>query len=245
MTAQPLPHAPHPRHPVWMQALRSALFNLIMIGSVLIYAPLALLSFPFPPLARYRFISLWGRFHTWLVGALCGLRYRIEGREHLPRGTAIILAKHQSTWETFAFQEIFPPQVWVLKHELLWVPLFGWALRLLDPIAIDRGSGRKAVQQIIDQGRQRLESGRWVVIFPEGTRQLPDTLHIEIVERGFETPQVLWLGRRHDVDTARDLLRALDDASERADGGALLENVATGYRHAEPSLRRPYRAVAD
>jgi len=156
-----------------MQALRSALYNLIMVGSVLIYAPLSLLSFPFPPLARYRFISLWGQFMTWLAGSLCGLRYHVEGREHLPKRTAIILAKHQSTWETFAFQGLFPPQVWVLKHELLWVPLFGWALKLLDPIAIDRGSGRKAVQQIIDQGRQRLESGRWVVVFPEGTRVAP------------------------------------------------------------------------
>jgi len=144
-----------------------------MIGTVPFYAPLALLTFPFPALTRYRFISLWGRFQTWLVGALCGLKYHVEGREHLPGRTAIILAKHQSTWETFAFQQIFPPQVWVLKHELLWVPLFGWALKMLDPIAIDRGSGRKAVQQIIDQGRQRLESGRWVVVFPEGTRVAP------------------------------------------------------------------------
>lgn len=157
-----------------MQVLRSVLFNIVMIGSVLVYAPLSLLTFPFPPLTRYRFISRWGRFQTWLLGALCGLGYQIEGREHLPRhGTAIVLAKHQSTWETFAFQGIFPPQVWVLKHELLWLPLFGWALKLLDPIAIDRGSGRKAVQQIIDQGRQRLESGRWVVVFPEGTRMAP------------------------------------------------------------------------
>jgi 1-acyl-sn-glycerol-3-phosphate acyltransferase len=156
-----------------MQALRSLLFNAVMFSSVLIYAPLALLTFPLPPLARYRLISLWGRFHTWLAGALCGLRYHVEGREHLPRQTAIILAKHQSTWETFAFQQIFPPQVWVLKRELLWVPLFGWALALLQPIAINRGAGRKAVQQIIDQGRQRLDSGRWVVVFPEGTRVAP------------------------------------------------------------------------
>jgi len=173
MAEQPLLRVPHPRHPWRSRALRSALFNFIMVGSVLLYAPLALLTFPFPTLVRYRFISLWGRFHTWLVGVLCGLRYHVEGREHLPHRTAIILAKHQSTWETFAFQEIFPPQVWVLKHELLWVPLFGWALKLLDPIAIDRGSGRKAVQQIIEQGRQRLESGRWVVVFPEGTRVAP------------------------------------------------------------------------
>jgi 1-acyl-sn-glycerol-3-phosphate acyltransferase len=154
-----------------MQALRSLLFNLVMFSTVIVYAPLAALTFPLPPLVRYRFTSQWARFQIWLLGALCGLRYRVEGREHLPRhGSAVVLAKHQSSWETLAFQQIFPPQVWVLKRELLWVPFFGWGLAVLEPIAIDRGAGRKAVQQIIDQGRQRLDSGRWVVVFPEGTR---------------------------------------------------------------------------
>jgi len=153
------------------QALRSLLFNAVMFSTAMVYALLSLLTWPFPPLARYRFTSQWSRFHIWLLKALCGLHYRIEGHEHLPRHeTAIVLSKHQSSWETLAFQVIFPPQVWVLKHELLWVPFFGWALAILDPIAIDRGAGRRAVQQIIEQGRQRLESGRWVVVFPEGTR---------------------------------------------------------------------------
>lgn len=154
-----------------MQALRSLLFNIVMFSSVLIYAPLSLLTYPFPPVTRYRFISQWSRFHMWLLARLCGLEYRVEGRENLPRGTsAIALVKHQSSWETLALQIILPPQVWVLKHELLWVPFFGWGLALLQPIAIDRGAGRRAVQQIIEQGRQRLETGRWVVVFPEGTR---------------------------------------------------------------------------
>jgi 1-acyl-sn-glycerol-3-phosphate acyltransferase len=156
-----------------MQALRSLLFNAIMFSSVLIYAVLAIFTFPFAPIARYRFISQWARFQIWMLGVLCGLHYRVEGREHLPDTTAIVLAKHQSSWETLAFQQIFPPQVWVLKHELLWLPFFGWGLALLQPIAIDRGAGRRAVQQIIDQGRERLETGRWVVVFPEGTRVAP------------------------------------------------------------------------
>lgn len=153
------------------QALRSLLFNLSMFSTVMVYAPLAVLTFPLPPLVRYRFTSQWARFHIWLARVLLGMRYHVEGRSHLPRhGAAIILAKHQSSWETLAFQAIFPPQVWVLKRELLWVPFFGWGLAMLQPIAIDRGAGRKAVQQIIDQGRQRLDTGRWVVVFPEGTR---------------------------------------------------------------------------
>jgi 1-acyl-sn-glycerol-3-phosphate acyltransferase len=154
-----------------MQVLCSLFFNAVMFSTAMVYALLSLLTWPLPPLIRYRFTSQWSHFHIWLLKVLCGLHYQVEGREHLPRhGTAIILAKHQSSWETLAFQVLFPPQVWVLKRELLWVPFFGWALAILDPIAINRGAGRRAVQQIIDQGRQRLESGRWVVVFPEGTR---------------------------------------------------------------------------
>lgn len=156
-----------------MQWLRSLLFNLILWVSAAIYASLALLTFPFPVRQRYVFVSGWARMQMWLARWLLGLRYRVEGRGHLPHGAAIVLAKHQSTWETIAFQQILPPQVWVLKRELMWIPLFGWALALLKPIAIDRGAGRRAVEQVIDQGRQRLTDGFWVVVFPEGTRVAP------------------------------------------------------------------------
>jgi 1-acyl-sn-glycerol-3-phosphate acyltransferase len=142
-----------------VQWLRSLLFNLFLWISVLIYAPLALFTFPFPVRARYAFISGWARMQLWLARWLVGIRYRVEGRQHLPKGAAIVLAKHQSTWETIAFQEILPPQVWVLKRELMWLPLFGWALALLKPIAIDRGAGRKAVEQVIEQGRRRRRFG--------------------------------------------------------------------------------------
>jgi 1-acyl-sn-glycerol-3-phosphate acyltransferase len=153
--------------------VRSLLFNIGLWLSVMVFAPIALLTFPLPPLRRYRFISLWARFAIWWLGVTCRLYFRVDGRDHLPTDTAVVLAKHQSAWETIAFQMIFPPQVWVLKRELLWVPLFGWALALTQPIAIDRGSGRRAVEQIIAQGTERLSSGRWVVVFPEGTRMAP------------------------------------------------------------------------
>ena len=156
-----------------MQWLRSLFFNLILWVSAAIYASLALLTFPFPVRQRYAFVSGWARMQMWLARWLLGLRYHVEGRGHLPHGAAIVLAKHQSTWETIALQQILPPQVWVLKRELMWIPLFGWALALLKPIAIDRGAGRKAVEQVIEQGRQRLTDGFWVVVFPEGTRVAP------------------------------------------------------------------------
>ena len=141
-----------------------------MFTTVALYAPLAILTYPLSPLARYAIICQWARFMIWLLARLCGLRFRVEGREHLPKQPAIVMSKHQSSWETLAFQQIFPPQVWVLKRELLWVPFFGWGLAMTQPIAINRRSGRRAVEQIIDQGRQRLDTGRWVVVFPEGTR---------------------------------------------------------------------------
>ncbi|MHB8471469.1 MAG: lysophospholipid acyltransferase family protein [Gammaproteobacteria bacterium] len=153
--------------------LRAGLFWWGMLLSTLLIAPLSLLTFPLPFHWRYRFIGQWARFNLWWLKKTCGLSYQIQGGAHIPARNAIIMAKHQSAWETLALQRIFGPQVWVLKRELLWVPLFGWGLAMLEPIAIDRQAGRKAVRQVVEQGTQRLNAGRWVVIFPEGTRVAP------------------------------------------------------------------------
>lgn len=153
-----------------MTLLRSALFALALVVVTPPYALIALATFPLPRLARYRIISGWSRLVVRLARALCGIRWTVEGREHLPAKPAVILAKHQSAWETLAFQEIFPPQVLVLKKELLWIPFFGWGLALMSPIAIDRANGRAALRDIARRGRERLAQGFWVVIFPEGTR---------------------------------------------------------------------------
>ncbi len=153
--------------------LRSSLFAVGMWVSVLVIAPLALLTFPFPFRYRYAFISLWARFNLWWLKLSCGLGYRVEGRENIPAESSIILSKHQSAWETLALQEVFPPQVWVMKRELLRVPFFGWGLAMLEPIAIDRSAGKKAMRQLVEQGTAALQRGRWVVIFPEGTRIPP------------------------------------------------------------------------
>jgi 1-acyl-sn-glycerol-3-phosphate acyltransferase len=153
-----------------MTALRSTLFALALVVVTPPYALLALATFPLPRIARYNVISGWSRLVVRLARALCGIRWTVEGREHLPAKPAVILAKHQSAWETLAFQEIFPPQVLVLKKELLWIPFFGWGLALMSPIAIDRANGRAALRDIARRGKERLEQGFWVVIFPEGTR---------------------------------------------------------------------------
>jgi 1-acyl-sn-glycerol-3-phosphate acyltransferase len=153
--------------------LRSALFSLALLLVTPPYAILALATAPLPRMARYRVISGWSRLMLWGLRVLCGIDWKVEGAEHLPAGPAVILSKHQSAWETLAFQQIFPPQVHVLKRELLWLPFFGWGLALMSPIAIDRARGLSALRQIARRGRVRLEQGFWVVIFPEGTRVKP------------------------------------------------------------------------
>jgi 1-acyl-sn-glycerol-3-phosphate acyltransferase len=153
-----------------MIALRSALFALALVAVTPPYALIALATLPLPRLVRYRIISGWSRLVVRLARLICGIRWSVEGRQNLPANPAVILAKHQSAWETLAFQEIFPPQVLVLKKELLWIPFFGWGLALMSPIAIDRANGRAALRDIARRGRERLSQGFWVVIFPEGTR---------------------------------------------------------------------------
>jgi len=172
-----------------MILLRSVLFAAIQAAMTVVFSCLVLLAFPLAPIPRYRLIAQWARFITWLSGWLLGIRYRVEGLEHLPERPAVVLAKHQSAWETIAFQLIFPPLSFVLKRELLRIPFFGWGLALTSPIAIDRNAGRDALRQIEEQGRQRMAQGFWVLVFPEGTRVRPG-------ERGRYQIGGAWLAAR-------------------------------------------------
>ena len=156
-----------------MQYFKSLLFSLFMIITTVFFSTTALLLFPLPFNIRYGYVRWFAVWNVWLLKSLCGLAYEIEGQDNISGETAIIFAKHQSTWETMALQLIFPPQTFVVKKELMWVPFFGWGLAVLKPIAIKRGSGRSAIKQIVQQGIERLKAGIWVVIFPEGTRVRP------------------------------------------------------------------------
>jgi 1-acyl-sn-glycerol-3-phosphate acyltransferase len=153
--------------------LRSGLFALALALVTPPYALVALATFPLPRLLRYRIIAGWSYLVILLARAVCGIRWKVEGRGHLPAQPAVILSKHQSAWETLAFQVLFPPQVLVLKRELLWIPFFGWGLALMSPIAIDRARGVAALRKIARRGRERLRQGFWIVVFPEGTRVAP------------------------------------------------------------------------
>jgi 1-acyl-sn-glycerol-3-phosphate acyltransferase len=156
-----------------MTFLRSSLFALALIVITPPYAIVAIATLPLPRLMRYRIISGWSRLVILLSKMILKIDWRIEGREHLPQRPSVILAKHQSAWETMAFQLFFPPQVHVLKRELLWIPFFGWGLALMSPIAIDRRRGHSALRFMAKRGKQRLAQGFWIVVFPEGTRVAP------------------------------------------------------------------------
>lgn len=158
-----------------MNLLRSALFAVVLAIVTPPFALFAFLTFPFSPLTRYRLITTWTDITMWFVWHLLGIRYRVVGRENLPGRPAVILAKHQSAWETMALQHVFPPLAFVLKKELLRVPFFGWGLAQMPIISIDRAAGKDALVQVEEQGRKLLSEGFWVVVFPEGTRVAPGT----------------------------------------------------------------------
>ena len=153
-----------------MVFLRSLIFLLLQILITPLFALIAILSFPFEPITRYRLISGWALIVLWLLRVLCGIRMEVRGAENIPQEPCVVLCKHQSAWETIALQKVFPPQVWVLKRELLWLPFFGWGLAMSSPIAIKRSNGKAAMKQLLRQGKERLAQGFCVVIFPEGTR---------------------------------------------------------------------------
>jgi 1-acyl-sn-glycerol-3-phosphate acyltransferase len=152
------------------QWLGSIAFTTYLFASVPIYALVVVCTAALPHRVTYATVIAWVNSVLFMLRWLCRLDYVVEGREHLPQGSAVVLMKHSSAWETLAQMQILPIQTWVMKRELMWVPFLGWALLLLKPIAIDRRGGATAVQQVLDQGQRRLAEGLWVVIFPEGTR---------------------------------------------------------------------------
>lgn len=152
------------------QQLRSLLFTAYFFLATLCYGVVIALLFWLPFKYRYKLAASWARNVLWVLEHLCGLGYVVEGRENIPADNHISMWKHSSSWETMAQAAVFPPQAWVLKRELLWIPFVGWAIKLMRPIAIDRGSGPAAVRRVVEQGKQRLADGMWILIFPEGTR---------------------------------------------------------------------------
>ena len=158
-----------------MQAIRTVFFYLLLSSSSFFWCIFCVFIAPFLPFrARYRLIcQAWCSCATWLAKVVVGIRYEVRGLENIPQQPCVILAKHQSTWETFFLSALFEPLSQVVKRELLYVPFFGWAMAMLKPIAIDRSNPKAALKQLAKQGDERIKQGAWVLIFPEGTRIPP------------------------------------------------------------------------
>jgi len=157
--------------------IRSFLFWVGFILNTVVFGTAVVILFFTPPSFRLQIARVWSHVNNFLLKVFCGIDFIVEGKENLDIDTAIILSKHQSTWETLALHSFTPSVHWVFKRELMYIPIFGWALALTDPIAINRGTGRVAMKQLLTEGTKMLNDGKWMVLFPEGTRTAPGKSH--------------------------------------------------------------------
>lgn len=154
--------------------IRSILFYVGYALGVLVFGIIALLVAPvIPAEKRYYILTRFNFLVIYWARLTCGIRFEIEGQENMPERPMIVLCNHESAWETYMLGILFSPQSPVLKKELMAIPVFGWVLKYVEPIAIDRGKPATALKQMIIQGKEKLGAGRWVVIYPQGTRVRP------------------------------------------------------------------------
>jgi len=156
-----------------MLAIRSLLFNALFYLNMVVLMIIGLPTMLFGRKAVFALARLWGAISVWLLEAICGLKLEYRGVENIPAGAVLIAVKHQSFLETFALLKYAPDFAIILKRQLTYVPLFGLYLIVSQQIAIDRGRGRQALQQITAAARTVFAAGRQVFIYPEGTRRAP------------------------------------------------------------------------
>jgi 1-acyl-sn-glycerol-3-phosphate acyltransferase len=161
--------------PTFAIYLRSAVFNVLFYVNLTVHMIVALptLVLPYPYLRA--FIRSYALTSLWLLRVVCGTKVEWRGVEKIPKGPCIVACKHQSSWETFSLYALLDDPVYVLKRELMWLPLFGWYMRKAGLIPIDRGAGMAALARMTARARQALAGAhpRQLVIFPEGTRRPP------------------------------------------------------------------------
>jgi 1-acyl-sn-glycerol-3-phosphate acyltransferase len=158
-----------------LQWVRSLLYTTLLFLTTMAFGVVVLVSALLPLGIEQRYVipRTWGLFETWLAKVICGIDYVIEGRENLPKEPFVSLWKHSSAWETLAQMFVVPTASWLLKREVIWIPVVGWAVSTYKPIAINRSAGHSAVTQVVKQGRERLAAGMGVIVYPEGTRVAP------------------------------------------------------------------------
>ena len=153
-----------------MSFLRALIYYLLLVVIVVPYWVLVMCVAWLPRMPRWKIIAGWPRLAAWLAIHVLGIRYEVRGRENIPAEPVVILSKHSSAWETLAYSEIFPPHVYVMKRELLWLPFLGWGLALFSPIFINRSDPKNAMRRMIELGKERFAQGVCIMIYPEGTR---------------------------------------------------------------------------
>jgi len=153
--------------------VRSIIFNALFYANLIVHLILALPALVLPYGVLHAFLRSYTRISLWLLRVVCGIRVEWRGLEHIVSGPCIIACKHQSMWETFAPFMVLDDPVYVLKRELMWLPLFGWLAHKARSIPVDRNAGMAALARMTARVRQELARGRQVVIFPEGTRRAP------------------------------------------------------------------------
>ena len=154
-----------------MIVVRSTIFYLGYLSSGIIASLLACIIGPFLGLEnRLKLFSQWPKFANWFLHLSCGIKVEVIGKENLPTEPCVIVSNHQGQWETYSMQYLFHPMCTLLKKELLYIPLWGWAMKMLNPIAINRSRPKEAILQTLEEGSNRLQNGMYVLLFPEGTR---------------------------------------------------------------------------
>jgi len=157
-----------------IRTILSTVFFVTSFIFAILFAAASLLFFWAPSGFLWGFVLNYCRLLLWSGNFFCGLKVVAEGQENLPDTASVIMIKHTSALETYGHVPFFPKTSWVIKRDLLWIPVFGWSLALLfRPIAINRKAGTQAVKQVIQQGKEKLAAGTWVTVFPEGTRVAP------------------------------------------------------------------------
>ncbi len=157
-----------------MIVVRSLVFNVLFYVNLALFLVLGSWLFVCPRLWAIRGLQVWARSSLWLLRVVVGIDIEVRGREHLPRGAALVAGKHQSVWETFAILPLLSDPCMVLKKELTFIPLFGWFALKFRMIAVERGAGSAALKKLISRARKEAAAGRQIVIMPEGTRRAPD-----------------------------------------------------------------------
>jgi 1-acyl-sn-glycerol-3-phosphate acyltransferase len=157
-----------------MSPLRTILFNLCFYLNTMLYMIVCLPVLALPRRALWRAVDSWTSVNLWLLDKICGVKFEFHGRERIPPGPLIVAAKHQSTGETYALLGLFADPVYVLKRELMWIPIFGWYCWKARMIPVNRGARAAALAEMSKRAKQEIAHRRQIIIFPEGTRRPPD-----------------------------------------------------------------------